>query len=53
MLFEVYKCVQLNRCYLVCLAEGVEGIGQMWVSEAVSELGRGKVRRVGLVNSCI
>ena len=35
MLFEVYKCVQLNRCSVVCgcvLQRGAEEIGQMWVS---------------------
>ena len=42
----------------VCFAEGAEGIGQMWVSKAVSGLGRvrvgrvrvGRIERVGLVN---
>ena len=32
----------------VCFAEGADGIGQMWVSLAVSGLGR--IERVGLVN---
>ena len=55
MLLEVYKCVQLNRCSVVrgCVAEGAEGIGQMWASYAVSGLGRvrvGRIKRVGLVN---
>ena len=47
--------MQLNRCSVVCgcVAEGAEGIGQMWVSQAVSVMGRvwvERIERVGLVN---
>ena len=37
----------------MCVADGVGGIGQMWVSSAVSWLERvrvGRIERVGLVN---
>ena len=49
MLFEVYKCVQLNRCSVVCGCVLQRGQGD-WtdVSElyAVSGLGRVRVGRI-------
>ena len=55
MLFEVYKCVQLNRCSVVC---GVFCKGDRWDWTDVGELGGeragetegGGIERVGLVN---
>ena len=55
MLFEVYKCVQLNRCYVVCrrvLQRGrwdwtdVVELGGEWAGESEGR----KIERVGLVN---
>ena len=55
MLFEVYKCVQLNRCYVVCGCVLQRGrwdwtdVGELdgeWAGESEG----GKIERVGLVN---